>query len=312
MTKCLSAEYKPNSKPKKFLKFLDEVFEGNNDKIEYVRKILAYCMTGETNEQKFFIFYGEGANGKSVLLDVFSNILGEYSATGKKTAFMDNKNSSSSDEYFLANLPGKRLVLVNETKNGDKLSEAFVKEVTGGDNINARQIFGKSFEFKPEFKLIFVTNHVPRIDFSDSAIKRRIVPIKFGRVFQPHERNNNLTNELLEERDEIVSWIVDCKIYDTGLGEMSDNIKNDLDTIEADQDILQQWIDEMCLTNNVEDTTKLSVLLHEYNRWAKRNKYYEMNPTSFGMKLAKKFTKIKKNDGGYYKGITVKEYKGEE
>ena len=54
------------AKPALWLKFLDEIFRGNRNLIEYVQRVLGYAMTAYTKEQSMFIFLGDGANGKSL------------------------------------------------------------------------------------------------------------------------------------------------------------------------------------------------------------------------------------------------------
>ena len=61
--------------------FLREVFKGDEDLIEYVRRFIGYCLTGSTQEQVFLFLYGEGSNGKSVFIKIVTSLLGTYGKT---------------------------------------------------------------------------------------------------------------------------------------------------------------------------------------------------------------------------------------
>ena len=62
-----------------------------------------------------------------------------------------------------------------------------MKEITGGDTIAARFLYGEHFEFRPAFKLWLVTNHLPRVDGGDDAIWRRLRLIPFTVSFEGRE-----------------------------------------------------------------------------------------------------------------------------
>jgi putative DNA primase/helicase len=61
-----------------FLAFLDRVFAGDNELIDYVQKVFGYCCSGSTREHVMFFGYGKGANGKGVLLQTVARILNTY------------------------------------------------------------------------------------------------------------------------------------------------------------------------------------------------------------------------------------------
>ena len=68
-----------NEPPDKFLKFIDDIFLRSDEMIYWMQSYLGYCLTGAMDEQIFPVWYGEGQNGKSVLLAIISAIMGTYS-----------------------------------------------------------------------------------------------------------------------------------------------------------------------------------------------------------------------------------------
>jgi len=60
ITKLTPIEYDPDALCPRWDQFLLEVFEGDEDVIEYVKRALAYSMTGDTSWQAWFLLHGRG------------------------------------------------------------------------------------------------------------------------------------------------------------------------------------------------------------------------------------------------------------
>ncbi|NAW45087.1 hypothetical protein FGF76_24175, partial [Salmonella sp. gx-f4] len=74
----------------------------------------------------------------------------------------------------IARLVNSRFVSAVESEEGEKLQESLVKTITGGEPILARFLRQEYFEFIPEFKVFFTTNHKPIIGGVDDGIWRRV------------------------------------------------------------------------------------------------------------------------------------------
>jgi putative DNA primase/helicase len=117
MTKVTACS--PSGDCPRFLKFLDEIFARDRELTDFIQRMLGYCLTGSTREHALFFFYGTGANGKSVLLNIVSYILDEY----HRSSPMETFTASHSDRHptELAGLHGRRLPGVS---GGRELSAA--------------------------------------------------------------------------------------------------------------------------------------------------------------------------------------------
>ena len=116
------------------------------------------------------------------------------------------KNSEQSID--LARLKGARLVTTSEIEQGKPLSESLIKQITGGDEITARFLYGEYFNFKPTSKIFLATNHKPKIRGADNGIWRRIKIIPFTVTITPEQRDRNLTEKLTAEKSGILSWFI--------------------------------------------------------------------------------------------------------
>lgn len=185
-------------------RFLDDVTGGDKELIEYLQRVVGYCLTGVTREHALFFLYGTGANGKSVFVNVVTTLLGDYATNAPMDTFMEARNERHPTD--LAGLRGARFVAAVETEEGRRWNEAKLKTITGGDKITARFMRQDFFEYMPQFKLVIAGNHKPAIRNVDEAMKRRLHLIPFTVTVPPERRDSRLTEKLLAERDGIMGW----------------------------------------------------------------------------------------------------------
>ena len=103
--------YDHEAKCPTFTHFLSETFNGDETLIDYLKAIMGYWLTGRTDRQEFYILYGEGANGKTTLLNVVNYILGEYCGSLMVETLFEGRNGQQNG-YDLASLLGARLAIV--------------------------------------------------------------------------------------------------------------------------------------------------------------------------------------------------------
>jgi putative DNA primase/helicase len=138
----------------------------NNEDREYLRKILGYQLTGNMDARVFFIWYGDGSNGKSVIMKLLKNILGPmYHQCGKGIFMKTSEGCAESASPDKVALIGSRIATYSEGETSDDvdINESFLKMVSGKDEINARPLFNEPLTFFPLCKLNFLTNFRPKI-----------------------------------------------------------------------------------------------------------------------------------------------------
>jgi putative DNA primase/helicase len=150
ITKLAPVEFDPVAEASRFMKFLKQTLV-DAELIAFVQRFLGYSLTGSTKERALSVLHGVGKNGKSTLVEVFQDLMGDYSTTTNPDVVMRHRNGDATAQYALAELKGVRLVSVSETKRGVELEEATVKQITGNDTISARSPFGRPFTYRPQF-----------------------------------------------------------------------------------------------------------------------------------------------------------------
>lgn len=303
-SKIATVEYTDTIDCPQWQDFLNDIFDGNTDLINYMQRAVGYTLSGSTEEQVMFILYGNGRNGKSVFLDIITEMLGNYTTNIQPQTLMVKPMSGSANSD-IARLQGARLVTTTEPNDGMRFDEGLVKQVTGGDKVTARFLYGDEFEYNPEFKLWMATNHKPIIRGTDDGIWRRMVIIPFTVQIPEHKVDKNLKYKLRREMTAILNWAVEGyqEWQRIGLNEPP-IIKQQRQEYRTEMDVVELFIEECCVRKDGE-REKASDLYNVYNSWAKENNQYLMSNTKFGKEMAQKFQRIKSGTN-YYVGIQLK------
>jgi putative DNA primase/helicase len=212
ITKLAPVAYDPEAQCPRWDAFLFRVLGGDTELIRFVQKAVGYTLTGSTEEQCFLILYGTGANGKSTLIQTLRALLSDYARqTPIETLLVKSGDGPRND---VARLHGARFVAAVEAESGKRLAEALVKQLTGGDTVTARFLYGEHFEFQPTFKLWLAVNHKPVVQGTDHAIWRRIRLLPFTVTIPEGEQDRQLAEKLQAELPGILRWAVEgCLLW---------------------------------------------------------------------------------------------------
>lgn len=254
--------------PSRFLLFFSEIFEHDPSVIEWMHQYLGYSLTGRTDEQIFPIWWGGGQNGKSVLLSVFGKIMGDFC---KKTATESwlTKLGSGGIRDDIAALRGARFAWSSEPDAGRVLATAMIKELTGGDPITCRHLYGRLFTYIPKFKTAFVTNHKPKVHSQDFGIWRRLRFVPFMFRVPESQKNPRLAEMLLEEEGPaILGWLVEGakSWYATGRLPDCQSVLQATQDLKSSDDALSDFFGEFCVRNEAL-AIKFDDLWAAYREW---------------------------------------------
>ena len=272
--------------------FLDRIFDGNENLIRFVQKAIGYALTGSTREQVVFFLYGTGRNGKSTLINTVQALLGDYAMHTPTTTLMSRKSEGVPND--VARLKGARFVSAVEAESGRRLSEPFIKQLSGGDVITARFMRAEWFEFRPQFKLFFATNHKPIIRGTDLAIWRRIRLIPFNVTIPEDEVDPDLGQKLLKELPGILNWAIEgCLVWQKeGLG-LPAEVAEATEAYRNEMDVLGGFFDECCILNPLARVTKRD-FYEAYVQWAERSRETVLSQRKIGMMMMERgFTEVR-------------------
>lgn len=302
----LGADYDPNADCPLFIKFLNDIFNNDNEKIEYVRAIFGYALTGETTEQKVFLNVGKGANGKSVLLGLMNDLFGDYAAS-VPFALFDAGEYTQTAQYEFAKLVGKRFVSIIEAPEDRFLAEARLKAASGGDTIQARNPYGRPFDYKPQWVVFFAINHLPRVRGDDRGIWRRLRVIDYPNSYEGRE-DKTLPARLRNELPGILNWLIAGaqRWYEQGLIEPA-SVTNATKRYKEDQDQIARWIAD-CVELRAGNAILFKQVYESYTNWCKVYGEHNLSSKGFSDRLRAKGIATDRRAGSIYVlGIKLRE-----
>jgi putative DNA primase/helicase len=283
----------PGTPHPQWTKFLNRVTNDNAELADFLKRWCGYCCTGFTSEHVFVFAYGTGANGKSTFVNTIHGIMGSYATIADMSTFL--ASNSERHPTDLAKLRGARLVVAIETQKGRRWDETKIKTLTGGDKITARFMRQDFFDYTPTFKLLICGNHKPRLSSVDEAIRRRLLLVPFTVQIPLAERDKNLPDKLRTEWPAILRWMIDGCLDWQRIGLAPPKIVlNATEEYFAEQDTLQQWIDD-CTENGGEFAiTRTGELFMSWKDWCEKRNLKAGSEMSFSTALAEKgFEKTK-------------------
>lgn len=306
MTKMSPVEFTDKADHPVWDRFLNDIFDGNTELIRYIQKTLGYTLTGSIDDQCMYFLHGDGSNGKSTFLGVVTDILGDYACTTQAETLMvkhvNNGNASSN----IARLQSARLVVSAEPNQGFRLDEGLVKQLTGGELVTARYLYGNDFEYRPEYKIWVGSNHKPIIRGTDEGIWRRVRLIPFEVTIPEERRDKKLKYKLRQEYPAILAWMVEgCLMWFKEGETIPECVRSATRQYRKDMDVVRMFIEECCIVGSGE--VQASQAFKAYRQWARDNGEYDgMSNTMFGREMSKQFEKYHVSAGWFYRGIHLR------
>ncbi len=218
----------------------------DEDLRKYFQLAVGYTLTGSVQEQCYFFLYGDGANGKTTLVEA---LLWMFGAHGKKIGpdiFLSKRSRGAAPE--IVELQNLRFAVASETGADQKLAEARLKNQTGGDTMSGRGLYAKEMtSFVSTHKLWVFGNHKPIITGTDEGIWRRIRLFEFGVKIPEADQDKDLLGKLKEESEGILAWAVrGCQRWlGEGLPEV-EGISEAVSKYRAEDDNVAQWLAAEC------------------------------------------------------------------
>lgn len=246
----------------------------------YMRDHLASCLIGTNKNQTFNVYHGSGSNGKSIIADLMSVTLGEYKGTVPITLVTDvrGKIGGTSDEVL--KLKGVRYAVMQEPSKGVKLNEGIMKELTGGDPIQARGLYSESEIFEPQFSLVVCTNSLFDIESNDDGTWRRIRKCDFLSKFidegETHTddtkyvylKDKSLKDKLPSLAPIFASMLVKRAFETNGIVEDCETVLNASNKYRKGQDHISAFISEQIIkTDKQSDKVGKQGLQKQFKDW---------------------------------------------
>jgi P4 family phage/plasmid primase-like protien len=162
--------------------FMEQLFP-QSGLCKYMWDHLAASLIGAKKEHAFNIYRGSGSNGKSILTDLMTQALGEYKGTVPITLVTEKRGSIGGTSSEIIQLKGIRYAVMQEPSKDAVINEGILKELTGGDPIQARALYSDSEIFEPQFSLVVCTNALFDVKSNDDGTWRRMKLVDYVSKF---------------------------------------------------------------------------------------------------------------------------------
>ena len=306
-----ASAFNPKATAPLFLQFISRACGGDEKMVGLCQEVCGAVLLGRAIRMELTFAYGPAFTGKSVLIEVMGDMLGDY-ATAIKSEILLRRHHIGDGERpspFLVSLRGKRLVTCSELPENTPIDDALVKDLTGGDMITARGLHKAPIKFRNTARIIVRCNHLPVVTGSDDSIWGRLMILPFTVVIPAEERDVNLREKIAAtELSGVLNWALeglrrylmrDCKF------EVPKIIQEIVRRHRRDSDVIGLWLEERWTIDKTKDKapyrTLQSAIGTDYRDWCQGNGNLPMSTKNLWAKLRERcgYDPIKPLEGGH-------------
>ncbi len=263
-----------------WLSALETIFQGDQELIDYVQRIVGLSAIGKVYVEALIISYGNGSNGKSTFWNAIARALGTYSGTISADILTVGCKRNVKPE--LAEAKGKRLLIAAEMEESVRLNTSNVKQLCSTDQISAEKKYKDPFDYTPSHTLVLYTNHLPKVGAIDNGTWRRLIVIPFDAKITGTVKNYG--DVLFEQAGgAILQWIIEGakKV----IGEdynllLPQKVKTAIESYKENNDWLGNFLEECCDLGNTL-VEKSGEVYAEYRAFCMRKGEYIRSTTDF-------------------------------
>lgn len=305
LTRVAGCDFDPAATCPAWERFLAEIMGGDKELLDYVQTLAGYALTGHRGEHLLPILWGAGANGKSTFLGTLAAMMGEYAGTAAPGLLI--AKGGNEHPTGLADLQGRRLVVVSETGEAGRLNEETVKALTGGDRITARRMRQDFYQFDPTHLLTLQTNHKPRVAGTDEGIWRRLRLLPFTVTVPADKRDARLPDKLRRELPGILAWALEgLRRYQRDGFRTPASVTAATSDYRDASDQVGAFLAEACEVGDY-FTVLAGELYRAYEAWCKDAGERPRTQREFGMRLGERGFDSGKGTGGVrrWRGLRI-------
>ncbi len=297
LTYKLQYDYNEKAESPIWDSFLDEMLPSKDQQL-LLHQFIGYSFTNGLKLEKALFLYGEGGNGKSVVQEVITELLGKENTSSVSIGKL------TKDPNTVMLIEGKLLNYCSENERSFNLSQ--FRTLVSGEPILGKKLYKDIRKVERYAKLMFNMNSLPKVNEEKESYLRRLLVLVFNKKpkkVDPQLHLKIIKNELDGIFNRVIKALeelVNDKSF-ISIPELSEFIED----YKYDNDIVQQFINEAVEKESPYGLVKASDLHEHYVAYCSRHSEPHSNLNSFCKELiAKGFEKRNRKDGSYY-NITV-------
>lgn len=266
--------------------------------MQFIQEWMGYTLIPGNPFHKGMILYGSGRNGKGVLTDIWSYILGEHNVS-----FVDIKGINDGKTVFLTR--NKLANFSYDIESGQQLDTGIIKSAVAGEKVMVDEKYKAQYDMNFTAKLIISCNDLPYIRNAGAAIRERFYVLPFLRTFNENERDPNLKQKLRKEAAHIFSWAVNGlkRLMDRGYFIAPERCHLSANDYLKSNDTIAMWVDEDNIRQEGQRAKKSEAWKY-YKEYCQNGNFYTISKSKFYSKVIEAgFEEIKSNGERYFKNM---------
>lgn len=273
-------------------KFLSTTLPDQED-YQMLCDCLGFLLT-KNHQEKLIMFYGSGANGKSLLTDLIKHSLTDIVTDVSLDDCLKNENTR-------IRLENKLVALSSEFSGNLSNKELPIfKTLTSGQAISAKKLYQNQYVIENYAKFITSTNELMSTStLNDSALLRRLAIIHFSQSFTPCE---NIKSTLLqpENLELFFNFLIRCSLNYKHEIKESTNSKQLLKQVHTSINNVVGFIEDQQLSSG-ESEIPSQIVYNKYKLFCQDNNLKALGINKFAEKMQQlNFTKKRKSSGMVY------------
>jgi putative DNA primase/helicase len=306
---CLPVSLDPHAECPRWLEFLDQVFEGDEERVRALARWFGYNLTSDTSQQKFALLVGVPASGKSTTLRILRGILGDDNIVTPTLTTLWRF-------YGLETFLGKTAALVGDAHlERPSMATAIlerIKSIVGNDRQNVdRKGQGELSNIQIKTRFTIAVNEMPPFPDTAAALRRRMIVFPFNVSFEGKE-DRGLEGKLLAELPGITNWAMRGLLDLRREGRLLSPAAGEATVEEYTRycSPIREFVEDCCEVGP-DHKVPCETLRAAWVQWCHANGYKPGNTTTFGLGLKSvdpRITRVRHGRVGrrqirYYEGI---------
>ena len=293
LTYKLNYDYDENATCQRWDSFLDEMLPDKTHQL-LLHQYVGYTFTNHLKLEKALFLFGDGGNGKSVVQEVITSLL------GKENTSSVSLGKLTKDLNTIMLIEGKLLNYCSENERFFDITN--FKALVSGEPVLGKKLYQDVRNVSNYAKLMFNLNSLPEIKGESKSFLRRLLILEFNN--KPKKVDPELHHKIIrEDLAGIFNRVLEAlkKLNEDKRFVYYSELEETLSSYNYDNDIVQQFIDEVHETGFPNGATKVSEIHTVYVAFCNRHQEERLTLASFAKELIKKgYEKIVKKDGTYY------------
>jgi len=191
--------YNPDAKCEVFEKFINETLP--KDQQILLQEIMGYALINNNRAKKFFGFYGKGDTGKSVVLRILTNVIGDDNTSALPLQDLTRRNS----RFDTSALLGKLINVCGDIPATPLEDTSSIKILTGDDKFKCEKKGRDSIFVYNKARMYFSMNHLPSSYDKSQEFFNRFIIIPFNNVVPKEKQDKKLLEKF--NYDAIFNWM---------------------------------------------------------------------------------------------------------